>query len=121
MHIGHIRLFKYAKSIGGQLIVGIDSDQRVRKLKGVNRPINCQEHRKEMLLSIKYVDKVIVFNTEEDLANHVKRCNANIIVVGSDHKNKRIIGSEYAQVKFFTRLDDMSSTRTLELIRTHAS
>ena len=121
LHIGHIRLFKYAKSIGDQLIVGIDSDQRVRELKGEGRPVNCQEHRKEMLLSLKYIDKVVIFNTEEELANHVKHCNANSIVVGSDYKNKRVIGSEYAQVEFFTKIDDVSSTRTIELIRTRAS
>ena len=69
LHVGHIALFKYAKSLGGNLIVGIDSDDRVNKLKGNGRPINNQNDRKEMLESIKFIDEVIIFNTKEEMCD----------------------------------------------------
>ena len=65
LHLGHIGLLEYAKSLGDELIVGIDSDARVKLLKGENRPINTERERSQMLLAIKYVNKVFVFDTEE--------------------------------------------------------
>ena len=72
LHRGHIEMFKYAKSLGDKLIVGIYSDIRVKELKGFNRPINNQEYRKEMLLSNKYVDDVLIFHSSEELRNLIK-------------------------------------------------
>lgn len=62
LHIGHIRLFKYAKDMCDLLIIGINSDDSVRKLKGNDRPINTQDIRKEFLLNLKNVDDVYIFN-----------------------------------------------------------
>ena len=62
LHRGHIELFKYAKSLGDKLIVGVDSDKKVRKDKGKGRPINNLEDRVEILRSIKYIDNIIVIN-----------------------------------------------------------
>jgi rfaE bifunctional protein nucleotidyltransferase chain/domain len=117
LHPGHIELFRYAKSLGDYLVVGIDSDQRVSKNKGVSRPINKQEIRKYMLLSIKYVDEVRIFNNENELIELVKQVSPDIMIVGSDWKDKKVIGSEYAkEIRFFERIQEFSTTKTIENI-----
>jgi D-beta-D-heptose 7-phosphate kinase/D-beta-D-heptose 1-phosphate adenosyltransferase len=117
LHPGHIELFKYAKTLGDYLVVGIDSDQRVSNSKGRSRPINKQEIRKYMLLALKYVDEVFIFNDEVQLIELVKAVRPDIMIVGSDWKNKRVIGSEYAkEVRFFERIQEFSTTKTIESI-----
>jgi D-beta-D-heptose 7-phosphate kinase/D-beta-D-heptose 1-phosphate adenosyltransferase len=117
LHPGHIELFKYAKTLGDYLVVGIDSDQRVSNSKGRSRPINKQEIRKYMLLALKYVDDVFIFNDEVQLIELVKAVRPDIMIVGSDWKNKRVIGSEYAkEVRFFERIQEFSTTKTIESI-----
>ena len=68
LHPGHIELFKVAKSLGDKLVVAIDSDEKIKKDKGADRPINSLESRKAILEAIKYIDIVIVFNTAKELA-----------------------------------------------------
>ena len=97
LHIGHVRLLEYAKSLGRILVVAIDSDSRVRKLKGQDRPINNHNDRAEMLLSLRYVDQVRVFGSDEELEYLIKAINPKILVIGSDWKGKRIVGEEYAK------------------------
>ena len=117
LHVGHMRLFKYAKSLGHKLIVGIDSDSRVQELKGPNRPINNQDHRKEMLLSNKYIDEVVVFNSSDELRNLIKKNNIDVMVVGKEYENKEVIGAEHCEeVMFFTKIKGLSSTRILDEI-----
>lgn len=117
LHPGHIEMFFYAKSISEKLVVGIDSDRRVSEKKGENRPINTSEIRKYMLLSIKYVDEVYVFDSDSELKNLVKLISPDIMVVGSDWKNKKVIGSNYAkEVRFFERLPEYSTTKTIQSI-----
>ena len=65
LHPGHIELFKIGKSLGDKLIVGLDSDERVRDLKGDTRPINTFIDRKEILDAIKYIDVVVEFNSDK--------------------------------------------------------
>jgi rfaE bifunctional protein nucleotidyltransferase chain/domain len=114
LHIGHLELFSYASTFG-KLRVGIDSDSRVRKLKGYNRPINNQENRKKFLESIKFIDSVVVFNDDTELINNIKDWNTEIFVIGSDYMNKKIIGSEFCkQVIFFDRLLEFSTTKIIE-------
>lgn len=117
LHPGHIELFRYAKTLGDYLVVGIDSDERVSKNKGISRPINKQEIRKYMLLSLKYVDEVHIFNDENQLTELVKKVSPDIMIVGSDWKDKKVIGSEYAkEVRFFERIQEFSTTKTIENI-----
>ena len=117
LHIGHIELFKYAKSLGDKLIVGIDSDERIRQSKGNNRPINTSENRKHILSAIRYIDNVYIFNNDEELISLVMDIKPDIIVVGSDWENKNVIGSEYAkEIKFFKRITEYSTTKTIEYI-----
>ena len=115
IHRGHIELLNFAKSYGDFLIVGIDSDERVRQLKGPTRPIINQDDRSFFLRMLKPVNQVELFSTNEELENLIKGFNPDIMVVGSDYKNKRVIGSEYAkQLLFFDRIDEYSSTKIIQ-------
>ena len=117
LHVGHISLLEYAKSLGTNLIVGIDSDLRVKTLKGNSRPINNQEDRKRLLTSLKVVQDVYIFNDEQELENLIKKINPTYMVVGSEYKNKQVIGSKYAkEVKFFDRISDYASSKTIQHI-----
>lgn len=116
LHIGHIELFKFAKSLGDKLIVGIDSDQRVKHLKGEHRPINNQCSRKTFLESIIYIDKVVIFSSEDELRTTIKTMNIDTIVVGDDYRNKYVVGSEYSNVKFFPKISGISTTSILSSV-----
>lgn len=117
LHIGHIKLFEYCKNFGDYLVVGIDSDQRVSKNKGNNRPINYAKDRRDMLLSIKYIDQVEIFNTDEELINLIKSVSPSTMVVGSDWKDKRVIGSEFTkELRFFNRIEEYASSKTIQNI-----
>ena len=114
LHRGHAELFKYAKSMGDRLIVGIDSDDKVGRDKGDGRPVNCAEDRKLLLESIRYIDDVFVFNSKEELENLIKELKPDIMVVGSDWRNKSVVGQEYAgKLLFFERIGDHSTTKIL--------
>ena len=114
LHKGHIELFRYAKSLGDELVVGIDSDEKIKKDKGKKRPINDLQYRMTMLQSIKYIDKVIPFDTTKELRDTVKWYRPNIIVMGSDWKNKEVIGEDYAEkLIFFERVGNYSTTNMI--------
>ncbi len=115
LHVGHIELFKYAKSLGSKLYVGIDSDEKVKKDKGEDRPFNKLDDRIKVLESIKYIDKVIPFNSTEGLETLVKEYGPHVLIVGSDWRGKTVVGEQYAQhVRFFDRIDGYSTTNILE-------
>jgi rfaE bifunctional protein nucleotidyltransferase chain/domain len=115
LHRGHIELFKYAKSLGDLLIVGIDSDRKVKIDKGETRPINKAEDRKFMLESIKYIDKVFIFNSKQHLEDLIKFMKPNIMVIGSDWKGKKVVGQEYTkELKFFDRIEEYSTTNIIK-------
>jgi rfaE bifunctional protein nucleotidyltransferase chain/domain len=115
LHLGHLALLNYAKSLGDKLFVAIDSDERVRQLKGPTRPIHDTYQRKVMLLNLKAVDEVEIFSSDEELEMWIKQINPSIMVVGSDWRNKTVIGSQYAKrLEFFERIDEYSSTKTIQ-------
>ena len=117
LHLGHLALLNYAKSLGDKLFVAIDSDERVRQLKGLTRPIYDAYQRKVMLLNLKAVDEVEIFSSDEELEMWIKQINPTIMVVGSDWRNKTVIGSQYAKrLEFFERIDEYSSTKTIQNI-----
>jgi ribose 5-phosphate isomerase B len=85
IHTGHIELLNFAKSLGGKLVIALDSDNRVRKLKGINRPVNNQQDRKKVLESLNSVDEVIIFGDDDDELNTLRdKVSPNIIVKGGE-------------------------------------
>ena len=115
LHTGHIALLEYAKSLGNKLIVGIDSDDRVRLLKGSLRPINSQLERGTLLNALKSVDEVFIFDTDAELASLIKDCD--VMVKGSDYKDKPIVGQDICkEIVFFERLNGYSTTEKIQHI-----
>jgi D-beta-D-heptose 7-phosphate kinase/D-beta-D-heptose 1-phosphate adenosyltransferase len=114
LHLGHLAMLNYAKTLGDYLVVAIDSDERVKRLKGSSRPINNVNERKVMLENLKAVDQVEIFDTDEDLINIIKTCD--IMVKGGDYKTLPIIGKEYVTVVLFERIDEYSSTKKIQHI-----
>lgn len=115
IHVGHLRLLEYAKSLGDTLTVGIDSDIRTRALKGIERPINNQKDRRELLLGLKPVDKVVIFNSDKELVDLIEDCD--IMVKGSDYMGKFIVGESICKsIVFFDRIDEYATTKTIKHI-----
>lgn len=111
VHVAHLRMFAYARSLGTELHVAIDSTRRIQELKGPSRPINSLEDRLEFLSHIKSIDSVSVFDTDEDLINTIKNYKPDIMVKGSDWRNGIIVGAEHVpKIEFFERIDGYSTT-----------
>ena len=101
LHRGHIELFRYAKSLGDELVVGLDTDEKVKLDKSEDRPINNLQDRMFMLQSIKYIDKVIPFDSTDDLSDTIKWYQPDIMVIGSDWKGKSVIGEIFTKKLIF--------------------
>lgn len=118
IHPGHLELLYYAKSLGGYLLVALDADERVKRLKGSDRPINDLKTRKLIMSSLKPVDHVVSFATDDELINTIRSYEPDIMILGSDYRNKAVIGSKYAKrVEFFDRIEQYSSTKVIEKIK----
>ncbi len=115
IHRGHIELLKFAKSCGEKLIVGLNSDASVKRLKGPERPIQSQEDRKAILESIRWVDKVIIFD-ESTPIDLIRKIRPDIIVKGGDYTPEQVVGNELAEVKIFELIDGLSTTKAIENI-----
>lgn len=117
LHRGHLDLLNYAKSLGEYVIVGIDSDERVKQMKGSSRPINCLMDRAHMLANLKSVDEVRFFGSDKELEGLVKEVKPDIMVVGSDWKDKSVIGSYWAaELKFYDRIEEYATSKTVQCI-----
>jgi len=115
LHRGHIELLNYAKSLGDFLLVGIDTDDRVKEKKGLTRPIHSQEERKFFLENLKAVDEVRFFSNDKELEGLVKSFKPDIMIVGSDWKGKSVIGSYWAvELIFFDRIGEYATTKTIQ-------
>jgi rfaE bifunctional protein nucleotidyltransferase chain/domain len=115
LHTGHLDLLYYAKSLGTRLHVAIDTDERIREHKGNDRPVNPLRIRKEIMRSLKPVDIVSVFGSDEELINIIRSYSPDIMVKGSDWRGKQVIGSEYCgKVIFYERVNDESTTKIIQ-------
>lgn len=119
LHPGHIALLNTARSYGDYLVVAIDSDRRVRELKGIDRPVNDQLVRKIMLSNLKAVDIVEVFDTDEQLMDIMQTYSPEVMLKGSDWKGKPIVGGHLVKrIEYFDRINDYSTTKTIQSIIT---
>lgn len=116
LHAGHIQLLNYAKSLGDVLLVAIDTDRRVKQLKGNERPINNQEDRKLFLYNLKSVDTVMLFDSDQELIKIIKEYQPDIMVKGSDYQGKKIIGEEYIKRVIFYEHTGHSTTGLIQRI-----
>ena len=118
MHIGHINLLRHARSYQDSYVyVLIDSDRRIKETKGKLRPVHTEYERATLLFNLKAVDRVDVFDTDQELENYIKEYEPDIMIKGDDYKDKTIIGSEYCkQIVYFPRLEKYSTTNTIQKI-----
>jgi len=117
VHLGHLKLLSAARSYpNSYVLVLIDSDRRVKELKGDSRPINTEYERAWLLWSLRYVDRVEIFDTDDELQNYIKEFDPDLMIKGSDYEGKPIIGSEYCkQIRYYT-IDSHSTTNTIQRI-----
>jgi len=119
LHRGHVELLEYCDRLvldagyhGGKVVVGLNSDSSVRKLKGRDRPTNSQEDRKYVLQSLKFVDEVLIF--EEDTPYElIKRVKPDIIVKGGDYKKENVVGNDLCEIRIFNYKEGYSTTNLL--------
>lgn len=118
IHVGHIRLLEYARSFPNSFVyVLIDSDRRIKELKGSNRPINNEYERASLLAALRATDKVDIFDTDKELEDYIKNYKPDLMIKGSDYQNKPIIGAEYCkEIKFYDRLEKYSTTNKIQYI-----
>ena len=116
LHPGHVSLLNTARSYGDWLVVAIDTDRRVKELKGQQRPINNQTDRKIMLSNLKAVDFVVFFDSTEELINLMELYKPDVYVKGSDWKHdKGSTAEQYCKrVIYYDRVGDYSTTNTIQ-------
>ena len=117
IHPGHLRMLKHCASLGDHVLVGIDSDARVRKFKGFDRPINTEEIRRFILLNFRWVNDVKIFSSDAELTQLVKDYEPDYMIVGSDWQGKTVIGSQHAKILgYYERIDEYSTTKIIKNI-----
>ena len=112
LHRGHFELLKYCSSLG-HVIVGLNSDSSVTRLKGASRPFYCQEDRQFALECCRFIDEVIIFEEDTPLAL-ITQVQPDIIVKGGDYAPEDVVGSDLCNVKIFNYVEGYSTTKVLE-------
>jgi len=113
LHQGHLKLLSEAHTLGTKLIVGINSDASVKRLKGEGRPINDQQKRKSQLEMLPWVSEVIVFD-EDTPYELIKQTKPHLIVKGGDYTESTVVGNDLASVHIVSTVDGFSTTKIIE-------
>lgn len=117
LHVGHVKYLQVAKSFGDILIVGLNSDESVSRLKGPTRPVNIAEDRAYLLAALEAVDFVVPF-TEDTPHNLIKMIKPDVLVKGGDYEGKSVVGTEFSgELKLVEFVDGKSTTKTIEKIQ----
>ena len=125
LHIGHITLLSKAKQLGGILIIGLNSDKSVRRLKGNGRPVNSENDRAQMLAALEAVDMIVIFN-EDTPYNLIKDIAPDILVKGSDYTTETVAGHDVVidnggQVVLLPLVEGKSTSDLIQTIRRKTS
>lgn len=120
LHAGHVSYLNEARAQGDVLIVGLNSDASVKRLKGESRPVNSERERQYVLENLKAIDCVQIFEEDTPL-NLIKEIEPNVLVKGGDWKPDQIVGSDFVlssggEVKSLNFVDGFSTTNTIEKI-----
>ncbi len=123
LHKGHVELLEFCKHYKGvsfsghslfpRVVVGLNSDASVKRLKGDSRPINNQEDRAYLLQSLKYVDDVVIFD-EDTPYELLKKVRPDFIVKGGDYKKEDVVGNDLAEVVIYNYINGYSTTNIIE-------
>ena len=121
IHLGHIDYLSKAKDLGDILLIGLNTDDSVKRLKGNNRPIKNQQERAVLLASFQFVDGIILFN-EDTPYDLIKKTEPDILVKGSDYKKEEIVGADVikntgGEIVTIDFLEGYSTTSILDKIR----
>lgn len=115
LHRGHVEYLAQSRALGHKLIVGLNSDESVRRLKGSDRPINSQEDRKAVLLALRSVSAVYIF--DEDTPYHlILKLKPDLITKGGDYLPHQIVGNDIVNVAILPYLEGKSTTGTIYAI-----
>lgn len=121
LHVGHIEYLAKAKELGGLLVIGLNSDASVKRLKGDQRPVNPERARATLLAALSFVDYVIVFQENTPL-NLIKDLSPDYLVKGGDYKMEEIVGAEWViknggEVVIIPLTDGFSTTNVIEKLQ----
>ena len=115
LHVGHVKLLEYCSTLG-DVVVGLNSDASVKRLKGANRPVNNQDSRKTVLESLRFVSQVLIFD-EDTPYNLISVLKPDLIVKGGDYNPSEVVGSDIAVVLIFPTRDGFSTSGIIEKMR----
>ncbi|NPA52776.1 MAG: D-glycero-beta-D-manno-heptose 1-phosphate adenylyltransferase [Aquificae bacterium] len=121
LHAGHVDYLEKAKALGDFLVVGLNSDKSISRIKGKCRPINPQNFRKKVLEALKPVDLVVIFD-EDTPKRLIEEIKPDVLVKGGDWKVENIVGADYVTsyggtVKTIDFIYDISTTKIIEKIK----
>lgn len=118
IHPGYIRMFKDAKTVCDYLIVGLHEDPSIERPDTKIKPVHTLDEREEILLSIRYVDQVIRYKTEQDLLWILENTKIDVRILGSDYKDKGYTGKDFdIEVHFHNRNHNYSTTKLKQKIK----
>ena len=116
IHRGHLELLKYCRDIGSYVVVGLNSDDSVKRLKGSERPYFNEQDRKFLLESLSCVDEVHIFD-EDTPYNIISKLKPDIIVKGGDYVPSEVVGNDISDVIIFNFVDGYSTTKILDKMK----
>jgi len=114
LHVGHVELLNYCATLG-EVVVGLNSDLSVSRLKGRGRPINTEQDRRRILLNLCSVSEVVIFEEDTPL-ELIKSLKPDVVVKGGDYYTNEVVGSELAEIRIFEFIDGYSSTSIINKI-----
>lgn len=125
LHVGHVRYMQEAAKLGDILVVGLNSDDSVRRLKGLERPINTQSDRLEMIAALEFVDNVVVFD-EDTPYELIKKIQPDVLVKGGDYNPDNVVGRDIVEarggkLKLLEFVEGKSTSNIIEKIKNKGS